>query len=138
MNKPDRLEGSGVPAVNQDTGAGLAETPVTRARAIKLLGAMGATGALILAMGNRRLSFNLMRQAMDSTAKLSAFGAVEYDRVIHLDSDITLLQHMDELFFLPATTIAMPRAYSSRRREARCSLPGSRRATRRARLRTPR
>jgi len=46
-----------------------------------------------------------------STAKLSAFGAVEYDRVIHLDSDITLLRHMDELFFLPATTIAMPRAY---------------------------
>jgi hypothetical protein len=42
---------------------------------------------------------------------LSAFGAVEYDRVIHLDSDITLLQHMDELFFLPSTTIAMPRAY---------------------------
>ncbi|KAJ5684825.1 uncharacterized protein N7477_001170 [Penicillium maclennaniae] len=46
-----------------------------------------------------------------STAKLSAFGAVEYERVIHLDSDITLLQHMDELFFLPPTTIAMPRAY---------------------------
>jgi TRAP-type mannitol/chloroaromatic compound transport system permease large subunit len=36
-------------------------------------GAMGATGALLLAMGNRRLSFNLMRQAMDSTAKLTAF-----------------------------------------------------------------
>jgi len=36
-------------------------------------GAMGATGALILAMGNRRLSFSLMRQAMDSTAKLTAF-----------------------------------------------------------------
>jgi len=36
-------------------------------------GAMGAAGALILAMGNRRLSLNLMRQAMDSTAKLTAF-----------------------------------------------------------------
>lgn len=42
---------------------------------------------------------------------MSAFGIVEYDRVIHLDSDMTLLQHMDELFFLPAATIAMPRAY---------------------------
>ncbi len=36
-------------------------------------GAMGAAGALILAMGNRRLSMSLMRQAMDSTAKLTAF-----------------------------------------------------------------
>ena len=36
-------------------------------------GAMGATGALLLAMGNRRLSINLMRQAMDSTAKQTSF-----------------------------------------------------------------
>ena len=36
-------------------------------------GAMGATGALILALMKRRLSLDLMRQAMDSTAKLSAF-----------------------------------------------------------------
>ena len=36
---------------------------------------------------------------------------IQYDRVIHLDSDMTLLQHMDELFFLPPTPIAMPRAY---------------------------
>ncbi|MGD9510148.1 MAG: TRAP transporter large permease subunit [Geminicoccaceae bacterium] len=36
-------------------------------------GAMGATGALVLALTKRRLSFDLLRQAMDSTAKLSAF-----------------------------------------------------------------
>jgi tripartite ATP-independent transporter DctM subunit len=36
-------------------------------------GAMGATGALILALLNRRLSWKLTRQAMDTTAKLSAF-----------------------------------------------------------------
>ena len=36
-------------------------------------GAMGATGALILALFKRRLNLDLMRQAMDSTAKLSAF-----------------------------------------------------------------
>jgi tripartite ATP-independent transporter DctM subunit len=36
-------------------------------------GAMGATGALILAILNRRLSWSLMRQAMDTTAKLSSF-----------------------------------------------------------------
>jgi tripartite ATP-independent transporter DctM subunit len=36
-------------------------------------GAMGATGALVLAMLNRRLTWSLLRQAMDSTAKLSSF-----------------------------------------------------------------
>jgi TRAP-type mannitol/chloroaromatic compound transport system permease large subunit len=34
---------------------------------------MGATGALILALINRRLSWPLMRQAMNSTAKLTSF-----------------------------------------------------------------
>ncbi|KAJ5897126.1 Glucose N-acetyltransferase 1 [Penicillium subrubescens] len=46
-----------------------------------------------------------------STAKLYAFGVLQYDRVIHLDSDMMLFQPMDELFFLPKTSIAMPRAY---------------------------
>ena len=36
-------------------------------------GAMGATGALVLALINRRLSWSLLRQALDTTAKLSAF-----------------------------------------------------------------
>jgi tripartite ATP-independent transporter DctM subunit len=36
-------------------------------------GAMGATGALILALMNRRLDWKLLKQAMDTTAKLSSF-----------------------------------------------------------------
>jgi TRAP-type mannitol/chloroaromatic compound transport system permease large subunit len=36
-------------------------------------GAMGATGALLLALFKRRLTLDLLKQAMDSTAKLSAF-----------------------------------------------------------------
>jgi tripartite ATP-independent transporter DctM subunit len=36
-------------------------------------GAMGASGALILALVNRRLDWKLLRQAMDTTAKLSSF-----------------------------------------------------------------
>ena len=36
-------------------------------------GAMGAAGALAMAVGRRRLSVRLMGQAMDTTAKLSAF-----------------------------------------------------------------
>ncbi|GAB3544033.1 TRAP transporter large permease subunit [Noviherbaspirillum agri] len=36
-------------------------------------GGMGAFGALILAMMNRRLSWSLMKQAMDSTTRLSCF-----------------------------------------------------------------
>jgi tripartite ATP-independent transporter DctM subunit len=36
-------------------------------------GAMGASGALAMALARRRLSMSLLRQAMDSTAKLTAF-----------------------------------------------------------------
>ncbi|MCW0232027.1 MAG: TRAP transporter large permease subunit [Ferrovibrio sp.] len=36
-------------------------------------GAMGAAGAMILAMMKRKLDWSLLRQAMDTTAKLSAF-----------------------------------------------------------------
>ncbi len=36
-------------------------------------GAMGAAGALILALLNRRLNWSLTKQAMDTTAKLSSF-----------------------------------------------------------------
>jgi tripartite ATP-independent transporter DctM subunit len=36
-------------------------------------GAMGATGALAMALARRRLSWSLLRQAMDTTAKLSTF-----------------------------------------------------------------
>src|SRR2546422_8080145 len=36
-------------------------------------GAMGATGALALALINRRLSWTLLKQAMNSTAKLTSF-----------------------------------------------------------------
>jgi TRAP-type mannitol/chloroaromatic compound transport system permease large subunit len=36
-------------------------------------GAMGALGALILAMGKRRLSMPLMKQALENTAKLASF-----------------------------------------------------------------
>ena len=36
-------------------------------------GAMGATGALVMALAKRRLNWSLLRQAMDSTARLSSF-----------------------------------------------------------------
>ena len=36
-------------------------------------GAMGATGALVLALMNRRLSLSVLKQAMNSTAKLTSF-----------------------------------------------------------------
>ncbi|MBI4969089.1 MAG: TRAP transporter large permease subunit [Rhodospirillales bacterium] len=36
-------------------------------------GAMGAAGAVLMALANRRLDFSLLRQAMDSTAKLTSF-----------------------------------------------------------------
>jgi tripartite ATP-independent transporter DctM subunit len=36
-------------------------------------GAMGACGAMLLAMAKRRLTFTMVQQALESTAKLSAF-----------------------------------------------------------------
>ncbi|CVL05454.1 related to GNT1 alphaN-acetylglucosamine transferase K. lactis [Fusarium mangiferae] len=47
----------------------------------------------------------------DSYTKLQAFNQTQYDRVLSIDSDSALLQHMDELFFLPTAPVAMPRAY---------------------------
>jgi alpha-N-acetylglucosamine transferase len=47
----------------------------------------------------------------DSYTKLLAFNQTQYDRVLSLDSDSTVLQHMDELFLLPLCPVAMPRAY---------------------------
>ncbi|KAH7393957.1 nucleotide-diphospho-sugar transferase [Phaeosphaeria sp. MPI-PUGE-AT-0046c] len=46
-----------------------------------------------------------------SVTKFLAFSLGYYDRVIALDSDVTLLQTLDELFLLPQTAMAMPRAY---------------------------
>ncbi|KAJ5319313.1 CAZyme family GT8 [Penicillium brevicompactum] len=46
-----------------------------------------------------------------SYTKLLAFNQTEYDRVLNLDSDATLFQSMDELFLMPSSPIAMPRAY---------------------------
>ncbi|MCJ1265656.1 N-acetylglucosaminyltransferase [Lobaria immixta] len=47
----------------------------------------------------------------ESFTKLLAFNQTQYDRVLHLDSDSTVLQPMDELFLLPPAPMAMPRAY---------------------------
>ncbi|KAJ5335795.1 uncharacterized protein N7506_005731, partial [Penicillium brevicompactum] len=47
----------------------------------------------------------------ESFTKLLAFNQTQYDRVLSLDSDVTMLQHMDELFFLPSCPLALPRAY---------------------------
>ncbi|CAK1363913.1 unnamed protein product [Cercospora beticola] len=47
----------------------------------------------------------------DSLTKLLAFNQTQYKRVLSLDSDSTILQPMDELFLLPPTTLAAPRAY---------------------------
>lgn len=47
----------------------------------------------------------------DSFTKPLAFNLMQFQRVISLDSDATLLQNMDELFLLPSTPVAMPRAY---------------------------
>ncbi|KAL5381628.1 hypothetical protein DPSP01_007076 [Paraphaeosphaeria sporulosa] len=47
----------------------------------------------------------------ESFTKLLAFNQTQYKRVISLDSDATVRQSMDELFLLPSSPVAMPRAY---------------------------
>ncbi|KAF9874132.1 alphan-acetylglucosamine transferase [Colletotrichum karsti] len=47
----------------------------------------------------------------DSFTKLLAFNQTDYERVLMLDSDSTLLQNVDELFLLPPSPVALPRAY---------------------------
>jgi alpha-N-acetylglucosamine transferase len=47
----------------------------------------------------------------DSFTKLLVFNQTQYKRVLSLDSDATVLQSMDELFLLPPSAVAMPRAY---------------------------
>ncbi|PGH02091.1 hypothetical protein AJ79_07728 [Helicocarpus griseus UAMH5409] len=47
----------------------------------------------------------------ESYTKLLAFNQTQYDRVLVLDSDSTITKPMDELFLLPPSPVAMPRAY---------------------------
>jgi len=47
----------------------------------------------------------------DSYTKLLAFNQTQYKRLLVLDSDSTILESMDELFFLPPAPVIMPRAY---------------------------
>lgn len=46
-----------------------------------------------------------------SFSKFLAWDQTQYDRVLHLDSDMTMYKHLDELFMLPSAHVAMPRAY---------------------------
>ncbi|CAH2355458.1 hypothetical protein CLIB1423_26S01244 [[Candida] railenensis] len=49
---------------------------------------------------------------VDGFTKFYVFGLEEYNKVIYLDSDATILGNMDELFFIPdEVDIAMPLAY---------------------------
>ncbi|KAL8724898.1 MAG: hypothetical protein Q9181_006633, partial [Wetmoreana brouardii] len=43
--------------------------------------------------------------------KFMAWGQERYERVLHLDSDHTVLKHLDELFLLPSAPVAMVRDY---------------------------
>ncbi len=63
-------------------------------------GAMGALGALILALAKRRLSLDLLKQAMDTTAKLSSFvvfillGARVFSLTFYGVNGHTWVEHM--------------------------------------------
>ena len=50
-----------------------------------------------------------------SITKLRVFELDNYERVLIFDTDVTVQQHLDDLFNLPNTPAAMPRAYWSDR-----------------------
>lgn len=47
----------------------------------------------------------------DSFTKLLAFNQTQFKRVLSLDSHSNVLKSMDELFLIPSSPVAMPRAY---------------------------
>ncbi|KAI4114153.1 MAG: hypothetical protein LQ338_008047, partial [Usnochroma carphineum] len=51
------------------------------------------------------------REWNTTSTKFMAWGQTRYERVLYLDSDITVLKHLDELFLLPSTSVAMMRAH---------------------------
>jgi tripartite ATP-independent transporter DctM subunit len=80
-------------------------------------GAMGAAGALALALAKRRLSLNLLKQAMDSTARLTSFvifiliGSTVFSLVFRLLEGDLWVEHLltalpgGELGFLIAVNL---------------------------------
>ncbi|RFU30235.1 hypothetical protein B7463_g6073, partial [Scytalidium lignicola] len=82
------------------------DSPETRL----LLKAQKEYGAKLTPIEVQHRPFNDLTWA-DSYTKLLAFNQTQYDRVLSLDSDSTVLQPMDELFLLPPCPVAMPRAY---------------------------
>ena len=46
-----------------------------------------------------------------SFAKFLPWGETQYDRILQLDSDVTMLRHLDEVFLVPRAPVAMLRAY---------------------------
>src|SRR2546430_12460913 len=79
-------------------------------------GAMGASGALIMALARGRISWKLLRQAMDTTAKLSTFvvfillGARVFSLTFYGVNGHVWVEHL--LLHLPAGRIAF-RLYSN-------------------------
>ena len=45
--------------------------------------------------------------------KFAAWNTARYERVLYIASDVTLLKHLDELFLLPSTPVAMMREHWS-------------------------
>ncbi|PIL22730.1 hypothetical protein GSI_15423 [Ganoderma sinense ZZ0214-1] len=71
----------------------------------------GTSDSRLLLKAQNEYGVKLVPIAVQHRSGGDSFNQTQYDRVLALDSDSTLLQHMDELFLLPPAPVALPRAY---------------------------
>lgn len=68
-------------------------------------------GAEARLLRKAREKYGAVLQPVTGETEMLAFNQTQYQRILVPDSDSTILRPMDELFLLPSTPVAMPRAY---------------------------
>lgn len=71
---------------------------------------------LVMARDKYKVTLIPVEMAVDGTynasyAKFLPWGETQYNRILQLDSDATMLKNLDEVFLLPKAPVAMLRAY---------------------------